>query len=397
VQILRDDWVGKDEGAAMAELVHDIAPGAAISFHTAIGGQPVFADGIGRLRSNGARIIVDDISYTDEPFYQDGLVARAASSAVSAGVAYFSAAGNFGDKGLRQTYRDVNPAQDETVRVPTGKDLHDWGGGNAFLPIYLPQGGNFQVVMQWNQPFWSVNPTSTPRDTAGSQLDFDLYLIPLPQNSSLATPLASSRNAQGTIGVPLGDAVEILAYTAPTTQTVFLCVDHYQGYKNTIPQSSSVPVEFRMVFVLLSDGAAVQGMPSSPPAPTMFGHALAPGVVSVAAVPWWESPFFRPDLEPTQFIDPEAFTSRGGNVPVPFDTFGRLKSSVSAPCMRQRSLALMPIAPPSSRAIGPRRARLPMTRCRLPSKTHRWIRSIPSRTISRISSAPPPRPPMWRL
>lgn len=328
VQILRDDWVGKDEGAAMAELVHDIAPGATISFHTAIGGQPVFADGIGRLRSNGARIIVDDVVYFEEPFYQDGVVARAATSAVNAGAAYFSAAGNFGDSGLRQTYRDVNPSQDETVRVPTGKDLHDWGGGNAFLPIYLPQGGNFQVVMQWNQPFWSVNPTSTPRDTAGSQLDFDLYLIASPLNSALAAPLASSRNAQGTVGVPLGDAFETLSYTAPTTQTVFLCVDHYQGYKNSIPQSRSVPVEFRMVFVRLGNGVSVQGMPSSPPAPTIFGHALASGVVSVGAVPWWESPFFRPDLGPTQFIDPEPFSSRGGNVPVPFDSSGRLKSSV---------------------------------------------------------------------
>ena len=35
-----------DEGRAMLEIVHDLAPGAALAFHTAEGGQANFARGI---------------------------------------------------------------------------------------------------------------------------------------------------------------------------------------------------------------------------------------------------------------------------------------------------------------------------------------------------------------
>ena len=53
---------GSDEGRAMAELVHDMAPGAEILFHTAFGGIPVFANGIRALAENGCDVIVDDVS-----------------------------------------------------------------------------------------------------------------------------------------------------------------------------------------------------------------------------------------------------------------------------------------------------------------------------------------------
>lgn len=65
-----------DEGAAMAELVHDIAPGANIAFHTAFGGQAVFAEGITDLCTNaGSTVGVDDVLYFAEPMYQDGIIA----------------------------------------------------------------------------------------------------------------------------------------------------------------------------------------------------------------------------------------------------------------------------------------------------------------------------------
>ena len=85
---------GTDEGRAMAQIVHDIAPGAGIRFATANNGEVDFANQIRALASAGAKVIVDDIYYFAEPVYQDGAVAKAVSDVSSQGVAYFSAAGN---------------------------------------------------------------------------------------------------------------------------------------------------------------------------------------------------------------------------------------------------------------------------------------------------------------
>ncbi|HEX8204138.1 MAG TPA: hypothetical protein VF590_26915, partial [Isosphaeraceae bacterium] len=86
---------GSDEGRAMLEQIHDIAPGANLAFHTAFGGSLIFANGIRALaRQAGARVIVDDVGRADEPFFQDGIIAQAVTDVVrNNGVSYFSSAG----------------------------------------------------------------------------------------------------------------------------------------------------------------------------------------------------------------------------------------------------------------------------------------------------------------
>ena len=90
----------EDEGRAMAQIVHDLAPGASLAFATAFNGELSFAENIEKLASPvseggaGAKVVADDVSYFDEPFFQDGPVAVAVENAVAGGAAYFSAAGN---------------------------------------------------------------------------------------------------------------------------------------------------------------------------------------------------------------------------------------------------------------------------------------------------------------
>jgi len=74
---------GIDEGRAMAQLIHDIAPDASVSFHTAFNGIADFAQGIQDLADDGADIIVDDIIYFAEPMFQDGIVAQAVDNVVA--------------------------------------------------------------------------------------------------------------------------------------------------------------------------------------------------------------------------------------------------------------------------------------------------------------------------
>src|SRR5206468_6429868 len=61
-----------DEGTAMLEIVHDLAPGAQLYFATAFTSIASFAQNIRDLRTAGCDIIVDDVFYFTETPFQDG-------------------------------------------------------------------------------------------------------------------------------------------------------------------------------------------------------------------------------------------------------------------------------------------------------------------------------------
>ena len=104
VNILKDQS-GSDEGRAMAEIIHAIAPGAAIDFYGP-SGQSDMAAGIAALRQAGAQVIVDDLGYpitwtldghkytvgAAEP--QGGPLDVAIDNAVGGGAVYVTAGGN---------------------------------------------------------------------------------------------------------------------------------------------------------------------------------------------------------------------------------------------------------------------------------------------------------------
>ena len=84
---------GGDEGRAMAQVVHDLAPGATLGFESSRDLDPI-PDLVAGLRSWGANVIVDDVVWFDEPFFQAGPDEVAANNTAAAGIPYFTAAGN---------------------------------------------------------------------------------------------------------------------------------------------------------------------------------------------------------------------------------------------------------------------------------------------------------------
>jgi hypothetical protein len=169
---------GSDEGRAMAQIVHDVAPGADLCFATAYDSQPAFAQNIVALRTDPAcyaDVIVDDVIYYGEPMFSDGIIAQAvdevSTSTTLAGkpVVYFSSAGNRGS-GYTSDFRVVPEAQargeldqaDRTVDLATiPAEIDTRGGFQDFDPgegIDISQdvtcaGGSCTIDFQWDDPF----------------------------------------------------------------------------------------------------------------------------------------------------------------------------------------------------------------------------------------------------
>jgi len=142
---------GTDEGRAMLQFIHDVAPGAALSFHTAFLGTANFAQGIIDLADAGANVIVDDVIYFAEPMFQDGIIAQAVDTVSGAGVVYFSSSGNQS----RESYEDDFRGGQFVTIGPDTFEAHDFDPGVAsdiFQKVTIPQGGEILLTLQWDSP-----------------------------------------------------------------------------------------------------------------------------------------------------------------------------------------------------------------------------------------------------
>jgi hypothetical protein len=117
IQVLKDYASGgSDEGRAMMQIVHDIAPGADLAFYTAFDSEQDFANGILALAAAGCKVICDDVGYFDEPFFQNGVIAQAIQTVEAEGVTYVTAAGNEGS-GRRSRRRATTEFRSATPRA----------------------------------------------------------------------------------------------------------------------------------------------------------------------------------------------------------------------------------------------------------------------------------------
>ena len=157
-----------DEGTAMMEIVHDLAPNAHLIFATAFTSEQSFADNIRALRAAGADIIVDDVVYFAESPFQDSGPAQAVIDVTNDGALYFSSAGNeqnVDDRTAGNWEGDYDPAG-QTIGKFAG-EAHDWDPGpltQALNPVSDDSAG-VPTILQWNDP------------QGHSGNDYDLYAV----------------------------------------------------------------------------------------------------------------------------------------------------------------------------------------------------------------------------
>jgi hypothetical protein len=304
VGVLADgDAAGADEGRAMAQIVHDLAPGAAIDFATAFLGELDFATNIRALANQGARVIADDVAYFEEPFFQDGPVAQAVNEVTAGGASYFSAAGNnnlieevggeeediasweapeFRDLGKCPTaivaFSEKLEGEGEPGLNPSHcmdfKPGAEAGEEDETFGITVEEGATLNVDLQWAEPWFGVG------------TDLDAFLLNEaeellePEIEGEPVPVASiADNVNGS-----KKPFEFISFknTGPE-QEVQLVINRFGAVEPPPPPP-------RLKFALLENGGGVRATeyPESSGGdvvgPTVFGHAGAQSAIGVGAV-----------------------------------------------------------------------------------------------------------------
>ena len=251
------DEIFLDEGRAMAELIHDIAPGARLLFHTGIASQVLFREAILDLHAAGADIIVDDLSTIAAPIYSDGLIAQAIDSVVAAGTTYFTVAGNQGnDEGFYE-----GPFESTLF---SGLNVYDWEPGPGVSPfLEFNLDGEFTIDIQWDEPFASAC------DCNGAQT-FNLFIF----QAGTSNLLSLTSNVPGEARI-----VRPLAFGGIDLAMFLVQADDQQALPT------------RIKYQVTTEGNTSITAPIVPlDAPTLKGNNNAAGAIAVGASAWWNTP-----------------------------------------------------------------------------------------------------------
>lgn len=287
VDVVRETTGGKDEGRAMLQLVHGIAPGATLMF------AGVDADRAASLRESidllvaaGADVIVDDIGMEDDSIFQRSLSGEAIVRATAAGVAYFTAAGN-GNKIA------VAPRPGQTKGPVNGWET------TAYRPTACPDGVTAAVLTQGRTApldCLDVDPTegtdTTLNYVIGVQNEGEVIFQwgePADRVSGLFVPVVMiDGEPLSTALTPLQDATPGFTVALPARDKPFE-IDITVARLAIPDAATSLPLP--PVFVSFDQGVQVgsaeywRSSGDDTVGRTIMGHNGDPAAISVAAAP----------------------------------------------------------------------------------------------------------------
>jgi hypothetical protein len=304
-----------DEGRAMLQVVHDVAPQADLAFATAYSSELEFAANIEELAAPvseggaGASVIVDDVAYYAEPFFQEGPVGNAIQRVTEEGVTYLTAGGN-----------------NNLIESPSGREIASWERvkfHDATCPSSLLTISKVREAasscMNFSSSSQSPDSTFGITVSAGSALTVDLqwaepwYGVEADLNAYLLNAAGEKLVNKTMKNVGAGALREPFEYLTWTNETgsateVQLVIDRCIHNCNTAANVAAMP---RLKVALMQNGGGVTKTqyPESDPSagiivgPTVFGHAGSAAAITLGAVKATQSA--------TAPKEPEKYSSRG--------------------------------------------------------------------------------------
>ena len=193
-----------DEGRAMMELIHDIAPQSELLFHTGMS-KSDFLRALNEFKSQGVSIVVNDLVYFSQPTYQDGEVAQEIENLLlTDGILFFSSSGNYNQRTFNGVWNDSD-----------GDGFHEFASGSDELIELAPSKNQFKLRLQWNDAW------------GGADTDIEIHLY-----NSVGELVASSAQSNTTGNKEPYDSLSH-AIAPGDTQQYYVALRHAGGSQPT--------------------------------------------------------------------------------------------------------------------------------------------------------------------
>jgi hypothetical protein len=194
------------EGTALLEIVHDLAPGATLSFANA-DTDMAFNNAVNYLASSND-VVVDDLGFFGLPYDGTSTVSRNTANALNNDQnpirGYFTSVGNSADEHYLGTYTDSGVDGQTVSGITTAGHLHLFQrsgdttdilglGAQPYNVISLPTNGEVAIFLTWDDAF------------GGSSNDYNLYLVRQSNGSVVARSTDTQSGTQ--------DPVEFIDFT----------------------------------------------------------------------------------------------------------------------------------------------------------------------------------------
>jgi subtilisin family serine protease len=287
-----------DEGRALMQIIHDVAPGAKLIFHSGSNGLANTANAILKLAFEyNVDIIIDDFKSFSSNFFQEDPISQAVNRVVKAGVSYVTAAGNSGRNSYQSAYNELT----DTAFGVNAHDFDPSSNVDIFQRINVPEGVGFNLLLQWDSPAYSIS------GEPGAQTDLDIFIF----NESHTQVLASS--TFGNIG---RDPVEFINFFNPEdsgSSKFDLMITKASGES---------PGLFKYIILNSIEGIISEYQTDSS---GLFGHANSESSLTIGAANYLETPEFG--VSPPLL---QSYSSAGGTSLV-FNSDGTIISNPSIP------------------------------------------------------------------
>ena len=202
---------GTDHGTNVAEIVHQMAPGASL-YLAKISTEVQLNQALSDMAAAGVKVINHSVAWYGAAFYDGtGPLCDIANSADTQGAQWINAMGNSRLKHYLGTFTDSNA------------DLrHEFAAGQNYDTINLTSGSAVSFILNWN-----AYPSTT--------VDYDLYLYNGNPDSG-GVVVASSLNRQSGKGPSYFPyPYEAIDYTPTTTGTFYIVVKKVNSSQPNLP------------------------------------------------------------------------------------------------------------------------------------------------------------------